>query len=401
MLVFGAMLSAVACKEDLGDKTPSSSDKTSPGTVTDVQVSNTAGGAEISYSLPNEGNVLYVKAVYKLPTGETKIAKSSRYSSKLVLEGFADTLRHDVEVITVSKSEVESTPVHVTVKPLESPIWKVFKSLTISNYYGGYNLVAANVLRGNISLMVMRKNQLNEFEVDNFKSLFTNESAISSKVRGLDTTKQVYAFFVKDKWGNSTDTLYKEIKPLYETMLDIAKFRDNTLPGDASMVTNGNPSPRVSHLWDNRVGYPFVSFTNQTGTGGAAPHMITFDTGILSKVSRVWIRPFPEGRSGGRASFFLSTMKRFEIYGSVNPNPTGALDDTWIKLGTYELIRKSGLSYSANDTPEEAIEVDRGYDWETDLNAPKVRYIRIRCLENFAGGTNQSINELRVYGDPR
>jgi hypothetical protein len=53
------------------------------------------------------------------------------------------------------------------------------------------------------------------------------------------------------------------------------------------------------------------------------------------------------------------------------------------------------------DSAEDQATGAAGFDFEIDLSAPKARYLRIRCLENFAGGTAQSINELKVYGDPR
>jgi hypothetical protein len=93
-------------------------------------------------------------------------------------------------------------------------------------------------------------------------------------------------------------------------------------------------------------------------------------------------------------------MKRFEIYGSANPSLNGALDATWVLLGSYEVVKPSGTAYG-QDTPKDRETAAAGFNWDLDLNAPKVRYIRIRCLENFAGGTAQSINELKVYGDTR
>jgi hypothetical protein len=164
------------------------------------------------------------------------------------------------------------------------------------------------------------------------------------------------------------------------------------LPGDAPQVTNGAALP---YAWDGKLGWPFVSFTEQAA-GGPNPHMITFNTGTLARISRVWIRPFPEGTR----FYYLTTMKRFEIYGSANPSLNGALDASWTLLGSYTVKKPSGLPYGTDDANDQAL-ASAGFSWEVDVNAPKVKYIRIRCLENFAGGTAQSINELSVYGDPR
>jgi len=93
-------------------------------------------------------------------------------------------------------------------------------------------------------------------------------------------------------------------------------------------------------------------------------------------------------------------MKRFEIWGSANPSLTGTFDDTWSLLGSYEVVKPSGLPYGTDNSVDQATAA-AGFSWNIDINAPKVRYLRIRCLENFGGGTAQSINELSVFGDNR
>ncbi len=377
----------ISCKEE--ELNQPSGDGTAPGLVSDVRVENLNGKARITYKLPQDKNLLYVKAVYKLPNGTNFEAKSSYYRDTVVVEGFADTKEHEVLLYSVSRNEVASEPLVVKVNPLEAPFQKVFSSIQVINAFGGYNLSAANPSKDNVSVLVMRRNAFKQFEVDNFKSIFTRSDQILSKIRGLDTVTQELAIFVKDKWGNSSDTLYQNIKPIYEAKLDPTKFRTFVMPGDAPQVTNGSS---LQAAWDGKLGWPFTSFTHQIN-GGVGPHMITFDTGVSSKLSRVWIRPYPEGTR----FFYLTTMKRFEIYGSSSPNLNGALDASWILLGSYEVKKPSGLPLG-NDNAEDQAVGAAGFSWEIDLTAPKVRYLRIRCLENWAGGTAQSINEIEVYG---
>lgn len=379
----------MGCKEDLEFRQPHGDDATKPDVVTNIQVENRAGKAKITYALPKSPNMLYVKAVYKMGTGEVAETKSSIFTDSIIVEGFADTKEHEVALYTVSRNEVLSDPVVVKVQPLEASFRKVFSSIEITNAFGGYNLTADNPNRDDISIIVMKRNAFNEFERDNFKSVYTRTDEIISKIRGLDTLEHEFAVYVRDRWGNPSDTLYTKVKPIFEEKLDPNNFRPYVLPGDAPQVTNG---AMLQYAWDGRLGWPYTSFTHQIN-GGDQPHMITFDTGVLAKISRVWIRPFPEGTR----FYYLSTMKRFEIYGSVNPALSGALDDSWILLGSYEVVKPSGLPYGTDNAEDQATG-GAGFNWEVDLNAPKVRYIRIRCLENFAGGTAQSINELEVYG---
>lgn len=381
-----------SCNKALESHEPLTYDPTPPSQVSNVIVTNGPGNATITYTVPNDPLLLYVKAVYKISSGQQYEAKASYYNNSLKVEGFADTLEHEVQLFSVSRSEVESAPITIKIKPLKAPIWEVFQSLLIQNAFGGYNLSALNLSRSNISIIVIKKNAFNEYEPDNDQSVYTETDSILSKIRGLDTIDYRFGFYVKDRWGNKTDTLFKDIKPIYETQLANANFSPFTLPGDAPQWNNGET--RVEYMWDGRYGWPWTVFTPQSA--GPQPHMVTFSTGILARLSRIWIRPYPEGTR----FYYLTTMKHFEIWGSSNPNLNGDLDNTWTLLGTYNVVKPSGLPYGTDDANDQAT-ASAGFDWEVDITAPRVKYIRIRCLENFAGGTAMSVNELKVYGDPR
>lgn len=392
VLLFAASSAMIACSRDYEKHEPAIDNPAIPLQVGHITVENQAGKSVLTYSVPNDPNLLYIKASYTLSSGKQAEVKASYHSNSLVVDGFADTLEHEIKVYSVSRSEVSSAATVVKIKPLEAPIWKVYKSINILPAFGGYNMGASNVARADVSILVLKKNAFSEFETDINKSVYTNTDLIVSKVRGLDTLDYTFGFVVTDKWGNKTDTLYKTIKPLYETEFSPSKFSNFVLPGDAPQVTNGAAQ---QFIWDGKLGWPYTSFTNQV-PGGNGPHIITFNLGTTGKISRVWIRPFPEGTR----FYYLTTMKRFEIYGSVNPSLSGALDASWSLLGSYTVVKPSGLPYGTDNTEDQTTGA-AGFNWEIDLLAPKVRYMRIRCLENFAGGTAQSINELKVYGDPR
>ncbi|MVT09365.1 DUF4959 domain-containing protein [Chitinophaga tropicalis] len=390
--ITAAAFATFSCTRDEELHKPISSSTAIPAQVTGIKVENLPGKAVVSYVLPKDSNLMYVKATYKLANGNEASTKASYYSTSLTVEGFADTLEHEVKLYSVSRSEVMSEPLTIKIRPQEAPIWKVYKSINILTAFGGYNMSAVNETKADINILVLKKNAFNEYETDIDKSVYTSTDSITSKVRGLDTINYTYGFVVKDKWGNITDTLYHTFKPLYETEFSPSKFATFNLPGDAPQVTNG---AALQYIWDGKLGWPYTSFTNQV-PGGQGPHTITFDLGTTGKVSRVWIRPYPEGSR----YYYLTTMKRFEIYGSVAPSLSGALDDSWVLLGSYTVVKPSGLPYGTDNSEDQATAA-AGFNWDADLLAPKIRYMRVRCLENFAGGTSQSINELKVYGDPR
>lgn len=393
------VFASLSCKKKGEINEPVNNDPIVPAQVSNVTVVNGNGKATLTYSVPNDPHLLYVKAVYNATSGQQFETKASYYNNSLVVEGFADTSVHQVKLYSVSRSSVESAPIIVKIKPLVSPLWLTYKSLKIDNAFGGYNLTAVNPDRSDITIIVTKKNVFNEYEIDNNKSVYSRADSILSKIRGLDTTSQRYGFLVKDRWGNKTDTIYMTVKPFYETELPRTLFSEFNLPGDAPQWNNGETS--VRGMWDGRLGWPGVSFTSQI-PGGANPHMITFNSGGLSRISRIHIRPYPEYNSVTQLNrfYYLTTMKRFEIYGSANPSLSGALDNSWYLLGSYVINKPSGLPYGTDDATDIAT-ASAGFNLDADLKAPKVRYIRIRCLENFGGGTAQSISEIGVYGDNR
>ncbi|WP_207421584.1 DUF5000 domain-containing lipoprotein [Desertivirga brevis] len=388
--LFSAILAGVSCEKELEFRSPLGTDSSVPSQITDTKVISLPGKVKITYKVPADPNLAYVKAQYLLKSGELFETKSSIYSDTLTVEGFADTNEHEVKLYSVSKSEVVSAPLVVKVKALEPPFLKVFESIRIDNAFGGYNLTAKNDAKESIGIMVMRKNDFKQFEVDNQRSVRTRVEDVVSKIRNLDTTRQEMAVFVKDRWGNSSDTLFTSIQPIFEQEFPTQNFRAFELPGDAPSINN---DARVEYMWDGRYGWPWTSFTHQVN-GGSIPHMITFDMGNKGKISRIWIRPYPEGNRW----YYLTTMKRFEIYGSVNPSSNGSLD-SWTLLGSFENVKPSGLPYGNDSADDQAI-ASAGLSYEIEVAKPEVRYIRVRCLENFAGGTALSINEIKVYGSP-
>lgn len=122
----------------------------------------------------------------------------------------------------------------------------------------------------------------------------------------------------------------------------------------------------------------------------------------MAKLSRIVIWDYPEYvGSGGydRAYYYLGCPRRFEIWGSTDPPEDGSWDN-WHKLGEYEEVKPSGLPYGQQND-EDYTTANAGVSWDFDINAPRVRYLRFKSLENWGGTTNLGIAEVQIYGDPR
>lgn len=382
------MVIAVACDENVLQ--PLEGNKTPPGQIENVSVENLPGKAKITYALPSNQDLLYIKAEYKLANGETVEVKASYYNNSIEVVGFGDTDEHEVSIYAVNRSEVASAPVMVTVQPLESNIWDVYRSLEIKAAFGGIFIKGQNEFREDISILAMEKNELGDWEI-NPNSIYTSTDEIAKTIRGMDTIQKDFAFTVRDRWLNHTDTLFTSVKPLFEVAIPKSGYTGVVLPGDTPRHT-GTP---FAGMWDDELqNWPSVFLTQGAIAG---EHVITIDTGVLGQMSRIVIWDYPE-YFNGRTYYYIGNLKKFEVWGSDNP-PTDGSFDNWYLLGEYNAVKPSGLPYGeqTNEDYETAL---AGFSWDFDIDAPKVRYLRIKSIKNWGGIGSMAIGEIQVYGNP-
>lgn len=381
----------ISCSTDDGPS-PLSNDTTPPGTVENLTVENLPGKARLTYNLPEDENLLYVIARYTLENGTKMEEKASYYSNNMVLEGFKGESEIEVTVRAVNKSEVESEPVTVTVAPEKAPIFDVFESLEANPDFGGLKVSAQNPTEESIAVLIMQRNDVGDWEPLP-TSIYTKTSEISQSLRGFDTITQEFAIAVRDRWLNVTDTLFTEITPLYEQLMPKSSYRAVSLPNDAQSIDGAYP---VSNLWDNEYLYWWGSYFTERSLD-IGPHLVTFDIGQKTKLSRLHIWAFSEPIGGQQLYYYLGAMKHFRIWGSNDPNNPDL--DSWTLMGEYEVNKPSGLPYGQENN-DDLIAAQDGADYEIDIEKPAVRYLRIECLENWAGGEFMAISELHVYGNP-
>lgn len=379
-----------ACVKDVNTPLYESGDS---GNVDGITVENLPGKSKITYNLPKNNNILYVKAKYKLADGREMEVKSSIYENSVLIEGFADATEREVLVSTVNKSEQESTPIKVTIKPLPSPLQAVFNSLNVGAAFGGIFVNADNPERIDVAIQVMEKDDKGDWEISK-SSIYTSTDKISRTIRGLDTTSYNMAFVVRDRFLNYTDTLFKTIKPLFETEIPSNSYAGVVLPGDAPATEFPFP---LSRMWDNDYrNWPRIYITDVVAP---APHSFTLDLGKPTKLSRVKIWDYPQAGGGKLSYYYQFNMRYFEIWGSNDPSSDGSYA-SWTKIGDYEQIKPSGLPYG-QQSDEDLQFAMAGFNYDVDITLPKFRYIRIKNLANWVGGGRLAIAEIRFYGDNR
>src|SRR5690606_636173 len=162
-----------------------------------------------------------------------------------------------------------------------------------------------------------------------------------------------------------------------------------SLPNDAFVL---GPNNGVDKIFDGRKGTGVDPYGTTNASG--FPQSFTFDFGEKVIISRFksYQRPAP-------FTYGLSAVKKFEIWGSNEPQSDGSWD-SWDLLGEFESFKPSGLpfpQYTDEDVNYGAIQ---GEDFEFDDLQLPYRYIRFKTLETWDMGGQVAVVELEMWGLP-
>jgi hypothetical protein len=366
-----------------------------PSPVQNPVVTALPGGAQISYQLPDDKSILYVKATAEIREGISREVKASTYTNSLVIDGFADTNEYTVYLRSVGYNNKESEPVLVSIKPDTPPIYIVRESIeeTIQETWGGLKFDFNNPTEADIRIFVSTPDSLGEMYT--CESFYSSVPSDKFSVRGFDSEKRLFVFDIQDRWGNST-TFESEVRPWHEERLDKKKFVSYELPGDMNTTISG--TRYIEYIWDDKLTNDAHSYNTTATTGVPLPHGFTIDLGVKARLSRIVVH----GRPVSNASFLYNAgmIKQWDIFGSNDPNPDGSYDDSWIPLKDtpFESFKPSGLpvgQYSDEDLQRQW----DGEEFEFDNNEP-VRYIRMLVSKVWGEASGFiTIQEITLYGE--
>ena len=153
LFYIGVVLAACADNADLNEPTGST---TPPSQVLNATVKNLPGAAIIYYGLPDDQNLKYVRASYKVDN-MIRTVNASFYTDSLVVEGFPTKGEYDVELYSVSYGEAVSTPLVVKVSPDTPPYQKVRGTLISAETFGGIKVNFDNPEKAKLGLGVIKK----------------------------------------------------------------------------------------------------------------------------------------------------------------------------------------------------------------------------------------------------
>lgn len=377
------MALAVACVPD--QRGPIEKDKAAPGVIKDVSVEEFPGGAKISYSLPSDLDLLYVVAEYSNKNHRKFEFKSSYYTNFLVMNGFSDSSQYEVKMYAVDRSGNRSASTLVSVTPKTPPVLSSFKSLEVKADFGGIRVSFKNPSKADLVIVVNTPDTLGVMV--NATTYYTAMEKGSFTIRGYKPEPRKFQIYIRDRWDNTSDILEIELTPVNEIRLDKKKFKELFLPGDSRGTTYGGSLPRI---WDESTKREAGNYYHTGNSPSLEPQSFTFDLGVVAKLSRFTLQ------AQAHDIFNDVVPKIYEIYGANELDISGSFS-TWTKLLEVVSVKPSGLP-RGQLTNEDKEAGKRGDERSFPPDIPTVRYIRLRCIENWTGSTNINITEMTFWG---
>lgn len=375
-LVLFLTVMAYGCTE-LENK-PITQDDQPPGKITDVEVQTIPGGAYITYQLPDDSDLLYVKGLYEIRPGEIAEQRSSLYNDTLKIVGYGDTQPKIVSVIAVDRSENESAPTEVTFQPELPSVHATFATMGMVPDFGGVQYTWINEANASLAFILLARDSSGILFP--FETVYSGVDTGKYTLRGFDPVEREFGVVIRDRWDNYSDTMLVTMTPLFEEELDKELFQKIILEGDADM-----------DAWEGRYEYAYddnPNTFNHTWAGTGWPQMWTLDLGVTAKISRVNVLQ--------RQTFFYAhgNPRNLEIWGRETLPEDGSFDG-WTKLCDCEATRPT---LQGGTPDEDQVHYESGDNYGFDLNDPPVRYVRF--VTNRTWGNTGFIHfaEVTLWG---
>jgi|AGTN01.1.fsa_nt_gi hypothetical protein len=391
-----------SCKEDsLTDRIDKAAPAPAPIENNSVTVKNIPGGAILYYTIPDDDNLLYVKAVYETTTGIVREAKASRYVDSINIEGYGAAGNYSVDLFSVGRNEKISDAVKISVSPLAPPVIDAMETLKLSEGFGSVRGSFENPTRTPITAVLMADMEGNG--IYSQLRAYTLSDPISSFVySGLDSIDINVKVYLKDHFGNKSGESDTILRPWFEQEIPKLKWNKYDLPSDFSTAAESESTYGMQKIWDGI--YDVRSNTFATAhTAPAFPYTFTFSVGQYAKISRFVLHHRLNFEYSGK------TPKKFELWASgvESPRDDLILSGDWFCLGVFHSKIPSGAKDGTGATVEDKAYANANGEQfyiEPSTETPDpylpVKYIRFRTGEVWDGSTAGQIiiSEIDLYG---
>ena len=378
--------SSSCSKQDDGDTTP-------PSVLTVDSVTPTNGGGIISYTLPNDDDILYVRAEYTNSNGVDVSRASSSYNNSIEIDGLNQTTALTITLYVVDENYNQSAPIYVELVPLESFIYLVQESIEVNTDLGGFRITWENIQSKTVYVFVHINNGIEE----EIRILSSNNSTESIAVRGLPSEEITISTRIEDFDENSTTLEEKgTLTPLFEQVIDKSTW---TLV--ASQSVNGNAWEGASvNFWDDVIDTTnnnsdnsyFMIWRDLNGGSLNWPLDLVIDLNKNVKVTRftVWQRAYwYNGPSDIPYYFQEENMKSFTMYASNDAQ-------VWEELGQFDI---GDPRDSDGNIPQSALDsAANGHEFELDEVSESFRYLKFSVTSNYGSEAYVNGSEITMYG---
>ena len=368
-------------------------DSTPPGILSNISVVPTNGGGIISYSLPSDNDISYVRAEYTNSQGEEVFRVSSRYNTSLEINGLNQTTSIKVRLYVVDENENISDEVEIEFTPLESFIYLVQESIEIVPDLGGVKISWDNIESKTVFVFLHIMNA-GEEEV---RILSSNNEEETRFVRGLESAEMNFATRIEDFEGNTTTLEDKgNFTPLFEQEIDKSTW---SLVGNLSVDGNAWEG-ETANFWDNVVDTAasgnddsyFIIWRDQNGGSLNWPLDIVVDMNKNIKIHRftVWQRAYWYNGPADLPYYYQEeNIKQFDLYSSNDAQE-------WTFLGSYDIgDPRDGEGNIPNTSLEAAAS---GHDFELEGVSEAFRYLKISITANYGSETYVHGSEITLFG---
>ncbi len=370
-----------------------SQDATPPGSLSIENIVPTNGGGIISYSLPSDSDILFVRAEYTNSLGVDVYRVSSSHNNSIEIDGLNQNTPLLVRLFVVDENENMSQPIEVEFTPLPSFIFLVQESISITPDLGGVKIEWDNIAEKTVYVHLYITNGSDE----DIRILSSNSLAESIFVRGLESVEMTFLTKVEDFDGNITDLQEKAIlTPLFEEMIDKSTW---TLMSQLSV--NGNAwEGETTAFWDDVIDTAetnsdnsyFIIWRDQNGGTLNWPLdiVISLNKNIRIHRFKVWQRAFWYGGPTGIPYYYQEeNMRSFSLYASSN-----SVD--WTLLGEYDIGDPSDEN---GNIPQDFMDVAaNGHDFDLEGVSEKFRYLKFSITSNYGSDTYVHGSEITLWG---
>ena len=382
-----SLILLISCDEN------ESGDTVAPGSITIENIAPTNGGGIISYSLPGDSDILFVRAEYTNSLGDDVYRVSSSHNNSVEIDGLNQDTPINVRLYVVDESQNISDPTEVEFTPLPSFIYLVQESISISPELGGVRIEWENIAEKTVYVYLHIVNG----DGEEIRILSSDKEFENISVRGLESVETTFLTKVEDFDGNITDLEEKAtISPLFEEMIDKSTW---TLVDNLSVNGNAWEGSTVN-FWDDVVDTAatnsdnsyFIIWRDQNGGVLNWPLDIVINLNKNVQVHRfkVWQRAFwYNGPTGIPYYFQEENMRSFDLFASNNAQD-------WTLLGQFDIGDPSDQDGNiSQDFIDAAAE---GHDFDLEGVSDAFRYLKFSITSNFGSDTYVHGSEITLWG---